>query len=1315
MAHVMRGRPKHDVDRADLGDTPEVELVGLLAEFRAALRQEIEASRRANGSAAVPLVNGRRIGQLGSAYQYLFEVDNVLNLPGDAPGDLMVAGRRPLEVTVIAIEGLSITLSVGADLGAFVPSARLQSNLAHLMRKLIERLEAMRDLVNDPGDRILALTPVEGSRERIIDPALNDKQREAVESTLGRDTTFIWGPPGTGKTKTIGAIGGHMVERDASVLVVSHTNTAVDQALLQIAQRARDIDPELITSGKILRVGEPRDQRVKEDAELLCATHVDRRSEELVARRDAATAARTVAVDRVSEVGQLLDIAEWLAISAQDIAAMGRDLDDLHQLEVTSQEVREEATRRESERPSLEAQARAANDANVAMTALATDGNALSLLEGQVEAARRRVDEIAERLALSQRVRDQAVGLEPMRVRLEELPPYLGAKDALTLAKNGVERANAQVAGTEESLAETRNQLAEAESVGGLARRWRRLPTAEVLTERIVELEGALASAHAVRRTAGQRAEAAQVVFSEIEALTAIVQGHDEIPRPPAAEAHFEALENEASEAKAQLTDLDRSLTSLRDRVAESKAALARFADSYAGEPAELEAEALRQLIEIDAASQLAGGAWRDAADARANLEGEVRERLATVRDWGLTRRVSGRAEEMVAAINEAVGEARSMVAGQDIVSLRAERETLQDEIRALDATLEEISEQLERVEEVVISEAMVVATTLTRAYLRDSVWNRTFDTVILDEASMAPIPALWAVASRSERGTVVVGDFLQLPPIVIAREDEAERWLGRDVFTVSGLADRKSDAPYFVALERQYRMHPAVSAISNELFYEGHLVDDQSASSDSELDGWYRRDWGFDEPVLLVDTGPTNAWVTSVARGSGSSRLNFLSATICVDLAERFLEPDRAPFQLGDQPRVVIICPYRPHAQLLELLIRDQGLSGEVVAGTAHIFQGTEAPVVILDLVNDDPHWRVGMFRPDVDEATKRILNVAVTRARRRLVVVGDFDYMARLSKKAFFGKEFLRVLQARYPKVSALDVVPVGLGVRAAKAQSAASGGDVEADRDRLVVTQEHFYPLLRNDLANAKERVVIYSPFLTENRIAQLHTSILAAVERGVRVFVVTKTITDRNERDKATYRALNRTLMEWGVVIVPKAGMHEKLVFVDDDIIWVGSLNPLSFSNTQETMERRKSTAVSSDYAKTIRLSELVREYRDGRPSCPICRSEMIATEGRDDPYYWKCCQPDCYTRSIDEPPIGDEILCHSCGAAVAFGKWGEADAWRCVENSRHRQNVGRTHLRLPKMQAIVPPPDLRRLAKKWNIELETEGTPGGRLF
>jgi len=765
------------------------------------------------------------------------------------------------------------------------------------------------------------------------------------------------------------------------------------------------------------------------------------------------------------------------------------------------------------------------------------------------------------------------------------------------------------------------------------------------------------------------------------------------------------AFETVAGLSEEKLAKAERELAALRAEMPIIEAALNQFIAVH-DDPAELELKSLKFLQEFDEIKEREHAAFRAGVDSRAELEHLLRERLAIVREWGLTLAASGSAEEMALAVSESVETAQRLVRGHDVGSLRRERSALQDEIRSLDRVLDEIAEALKHVEEIVVAEALVVATTLTRAYLRDSIWQRRYDTVILDEASMAPIPALWAVASRSDRAAVVVGDFKQLPPIVIAQSEEAERWLGRDVFNVAELDSPECDAAHLVKLQRQYRMHPDVSAIPNELFYDHELTNDESADADDELAGWYRRDWGHDSSVLLVDTGPTNAWVTSVARGQGSSRLNFLSATICVDLAEQVLDPDREPFQPGDPPRVVIICPYRPHARLLELLLREQHISGEVLAGTAHIFQGTEASVVILDLVNDEPHWRVAMFTPDHDESTKRILNVAITRARRRLMVVGDFDYMSKLSKKAFFGNRFLPMLESNYPKVSALDVVPVGLGVRAAKAQSAVSGGAVEAASDRLVVTHEHFYPLLMTDIANAKGQVVIYSPFITQNRVTELQTAFLAAIERGVRVFVVTKTLSDRGQREKATYRQLMTALEEWGVRVVPKQGMHEKLVLVDDEIVWVGSLNPLSYSNTQEIMDRRQNRIVAADYAKTIRLAELVGEYRDGLPRCPICGSQMVASEGRDDPYYWKCLQEDCYTRSIDEAPITDQIMCHNCGGQVEFGKWGERDAWRCVENPRHRQWIARTHLRLPKMQAIVPRRDLTRMMKQWGLTLET---------
>jgi superfamily I DNA and/or RNA helicase len=181
------------------------------------------------------------------------------------------------------------------------------------------------------------------------------------------------------------------------------------------------------------------------------------------------------------------------------------------------------------------------------------------------------------------------------------------------------------------------------------------------------------------------------------------------------------------------------------------------------------------------------------------------------------------------------------------------------------------------------------------------------------------------------------------------------------------------------------------------------------------------------------VDTGSTNAWVTSVVRGGSVSRLNFLSASVCVDLAKQVLRIDRPPLEDG-RPRVLIVNPYRPHQKLVELLLKQTTFFGEVVSGTAHSFQGREADVVILDLVVDEPHWRANLFVPDASEDIRRLLNVALTRARRRLLIVADFDWCLDRGKNAFLGRELIPLLLAKYPRVDATEILPNGLALKQA-----------------------------------------------------------------------------------------------------------------------------------------------------------------------------------------------------------------------------------------------------------------------------------------
>lgn len=1170
----------------------EVILTGILAEFRTALLQEIDAASRDASNSSVPLINGKRVAQIGAGYQYVFDIESALNLPGDTPGELIVSGRSPLEVIVISIDGMAITLSIREDLGAFVPNALLRSDLTFLMRKLIDRIESKKDSSNPVGDRILG-DPVGGEPVNIKVSGLDPQQNHAVCSSLGRNTTFIWGPPGTGKTLTIGAIGEQLYQRGRSVLVVSHTNIAVDGAIKQIGKRL-GFESNDLAQGKVIRVGVPKDPSINETPNLLLQTHVDKRSAELAERRANLESSLNASTAKIKEICKIIDICEWVDEAQDDITSMTTELNELQKLEMNLEGMRSELLQLEASSDYWKIAQKAAYEAGDDLTKISRVDEQISKIEDQIKLHQSQLNDIANRLS------------------------------------------------------EARSLLLKVSSVGWLTRKWRGLPSPE---------------------------EQSQVV---------------------------ENLQKEFGKAGLELDEINYKFESTQKERSFLYAKVEAFHSKYSTDPAQVLQQASAHVTRIEQLKQEITSLTKEYSSTYRNLNDLFESRLLVLKQLGLTQASPGSLESMLGNIESAFRQAVDKIEGVDAQQLRVERDRLNGQIRTIQAELYQIEEALKKVEQLVIADAMVVATTLTRAYLRDSIQARRFDTVILDEASMAPIPALWVAASLADSNAVVVGDDKQLPPVVISEHDLALKWLGKDIFDVAKIAN--VDIPHKVTLTEQHRMHRDISRISNALIY--HILKDatENTSTDSELTGWYKLDWEHDSPVLLVDTGSLNAWVTSVPRGRGSSRLNFLSATVCVDLAEQLLLENRPAFQMVGNPRILIACPYHPHAKLLQLLLRELKVGEEIRAGTVHSFQGSEASIVIFDMVNDEPHWRVAMFIPEFDDGTKRLLNVALTRARRRLVVVGDFEYIVKHSKKSFVGSQLIPFLRENYRSVDALDVVKAGLAARAAKAQALAFGGNVEPDKDRLVMTQERFYAYLRTDLTNAKRRIVIYSAWLTQSRLAELEPQIRSSVERGVRVYIVTRALCERGKRELCQYRMLESALSKWGVTVVHKQGMHEKLVFIDSDILWSGSLNTVSFRDTGEHMERRVSKKVFEDYAHLIRLDELISEYDGGAPRCPICGSEVVACEGRNEPFYWRCVNGDCgYTRSIDQPPLKDGIItCVKCGGEVDYGEWGGKPAWRCIENRHHHQNLARTHLRLPKMRAIVPKRKLRELDKLFGV-------------
>jgi hypothetical protein len=262
---------------------------------------------------------------------------------------------------------------------------------------------------------------------------------------------------------------------------------------------------------------------------------------------------------------------------------------------------------------------------------------------------------------------------------------------------------------------------------------------------------------------------------------------------------------------------------------------------------------------------------------------------------------------------------------------------------------------------------------------------------------------------------------------------------------------------------------------------------------------------------------------------------------------------------------------------------------------------------------------------------------------------------------------------------------------------------------DVQTVVMTQDDYFNHLNADLDAARERCVLYSPFLTRTGLARAEPYLRAAVARGVDVRVITKARSDRGQRELPEIRQLEDALTRWGVIVIHKRRMHEKVVLIDGEIVWTGSLNTLSFSDTQEVMLRFVSQALHDDLCRTLRVEDVMNVYssanQDGRASCPICEFPLDAAEGDRGPYL-TCPNAECsYTRNLDAPPPRNGmIVCANCGEDVEYNQTDKRGChWRCTANNRHWQRIAKTHLKLPRMHQLMTRTQLRTVCRQLGLD------------
>ncbi|MFO0847515.1 MAG: AAA domain-containing protein [Gemmataceae bacterium] len=301
---------------------------------------------------------------------------------------------------------------------------------------------------------------------------------------------------------------------------------------------------------------------------------------------------------------------------------------------------------------------------------------------------------------------------------------------------------------------------------------------------------------------------------------------------------------------------------------------------------------------------------------------------------------------------------------------LPGEKQALRAEARALLAD----ADRAERLAvERVLDDARVICATLTG--LDDWVLGRRrFDLAVLDEACQSTEPASWVPLLRCDR-VVLAGDPCQLPPTILSPEaagkglavslmERVMNTLGPDVSRL---------------LTVQYRMHADIMGFSSGEFYRHELVADDSVVSHRlcDLPG-VTADPLTESPVTFVDTA--GAGYDEQDEEDTDSRLNPQEAGLAARYVRRLLD---AGVRAED---IAVIAPYAGQVRRLRELLPVPGLEIDSVDG----FQGREKEAVVISLVRSNPAGEIG-FLADV-----RRTNVALTRARRKLVVVGDSATLA-------------------------------------------------------------------------------------------------------------------------------------------------------------------------------------------------------------------------------------------------------------------------------------------------------------------------------
>ncbi len=325
----------------------------------------------------------------------------------------------------------------------------------------------------------------------------------------------------------------------------------------------------------------------------------------------------------------------------------------------------------------------------------------------------------------------------------------------------------------------------------------------------------------------------------------------------------------------------------------------------------------------------------------------------------------------------------------------REQRKALFDEAHKI---IKDVEKTEQYIIDDVLSKAQVIAATLVGSN-HYTVRQLKYHTVVIDEAGQSIEPACWIPILKAKK-LVMAGDHFQLPPTI--KSVEAARG-GLETTLLEKSVALHPDA--VVLLEEQYRMNEMIMNYPSMVFYGNRLKANAAVA--------HRVLFENDIPLNFIDT----AGCGFEEKQEGTSISNTEEAHFLFKHLSSYIEILSAHYQPENFPSVAVISPYKQQVILLQDLMKEsaylQQYANKISVNTIDSFQGQERDIVYISLTRSNTENKIG-FLSDV-----RRMNVAITRARKKLIVIGD---SATLSQETFYDN-FIKYAMERNAWLSAWE----------------------------------------------------------------------------------------------------------------------------------------------------------------------------------------------------------------------------------------------------------------------------------------------------